>query len=96
MKEGEQRLVQIGGIEALFCRVGGKTHAVDPICPHQGSSLVGGKLRGKTISCPLHGARFDLNTGRALGGANYPPIVVYAIRAGEDGELFLQSNEAPA
>jgi 3-phenylpropionate/trans-cinnamate dioxygenase ferredoxin subunit len=96
MEDGEQRLVQIGGIDALLCRVGGRTHAVGPICPHQGANLFGGRLRGKTISCPLHGARFDLNTGRAIGGLKYPPITVYTIETDGDGELFLKENETPA
>lgn len=32
-------------------------------CPHLGGNLCNGKLRGRTVSCPLHAATFDLATG---------------------------------
>jgi 3-phenylpropionate/trans-cinnamate dioxygenase ferredoxin subunit len=84
LEEGGQQVVEIAGEKVLYCRSGGNTYAIGPICPHQGASLLGGKLRGKTISCPLHGGRFDMATGRALG-SQYPPITVYDLEKLEQG-----------
>ena len=52
---------------ALF-NVDGAIYAIDDSCPHAGSSLLGGKLDGRTIQCPAHGLKFDLATGCMRGG----------------------------
>jgi 3-phenylpropionate/trans-cinnamate dioxygenase ferredoxin subunit len=47
---------------AIF-NINGTIHAIDEKCPHQGSSLMAGTLRGTTLTCPVHGFRFDVTTG---------------------------------
>jgi nitrite reductase/ring-hydroxylating ferredoxin subunit len=37
-------------------------------CGHQRASLARGTLAGSVVSCPLHGAKFDVKTGRSVGG----------------------------
>jgi len=93
LDDGEQRIVEISGVEVLLCRSGGQTFAVGTHCPHQGASLLGGRVRGRTISCPLHGARFDLTNGRSLG-AQYPPLVVYDLEE-RDGQLVVSQSNQP-
>lgn len=93
LEEGGQYLAEIDGKEVLFCRSGGKTYAIGKVCPHQGASLEGGKLRGRTISCPLHGARFDMSTGRALG-SQYPPIEIFDVDV-VDGEVRVSPAAGP-
>ena len=71
---------------ALF-NVAGQLYAIDDSCPHQGSSLCGGRLDGKVIQCCAHGLRFDLASGYLLNStqlkvANYPIEVV-------DGQVFI-------
>lgn len=39
-------------------------HALENSCPHLFGSLVDGLVRAGEVSCPLHGAMFDLATGR--------------------------------
>lgn len=61
---------------ALF-NVAETLYAIDDSCPHQGSSLCGGKLDGRVIQCCAHGLRFDLASGYLLNStqlkvANYP------------------------
>ena len=52
----------------LLANVGGKIYATQNDCGHQRASLARGKLEGNVVSCPLHGARFDVTTGRNLEG----------------------------
>ncbi|MCY1280706.1 2,4-dinitrotoluene dioxygenase system, ferredoxin component [compost metagenome] len=68
-------------------------YAIDDSCPHQGASLSGGKLQGRTIQCAAHGLRFDLTTGCLLNApgikvASYPVEVqgdqVFIVIASED------------
>src|SRR2546430_3910150 len=38
-------------------------HAIQNRCPHEGGALSGGTLDGGDVICPLHGYRFNLETG---------------------------------
>lgn len=35
-------------------------------CPHHGTNLSGCRVQGGTVECPLHGWRFDINTGACI------------------------------
>jgi 3-phenylpropionate/trans-cinnamate dioxygenase ferredoxin subunit len=89
LKEGEKTTAVVNGAKVLFCKGGGILFAVGDACPHQGASLSEGKLRGATITCPLHGARFDLRTGRVLGGSGYPPLQMLTVTV-ENGKINLR------
>lgn len=54
------------GPVALFL-VGGTIYALGP-CTHEGGPLSQGAIRGFTVVCPWHSARFDLQTGACLEG----------------------------
>ena len=42
-------------------------------CPHRNADLaVFGDVDGPTLTCTLHGWRFDLETGRCLTAADHP------------------------
>ena len=63
-----------GRIYALF-NVAGVISAIDGVCPHQGGPLAEGKLDGTTVTCPWHGWRFDVQTGRTpLGPKIKQPV----------------------
>ncbi len=64
--------------------IGGALCAMRDVCPHAGASLADGELEGSIVTCPLHGSRFDVLTGRRLRGPADYPIRVY--RAGREGD----------
>jgi anthranilate 1,2-dioxygenase ferredoxin subunit len=43
--------------------------AVIDRCTHAAAALSPGRIRRGTIMCPLHGARFEMTTGKCIGGA---------------------------
>ena len=47
--------------------VDGKIYAIDDTCTHAGGSLSEGEVNGTTVTCPWHGATFDITTGAATG-----------------------------
>ena len=51
---------------AIYC-VNGDFHATDNICTHAFALLTDGWLDNSVIECPLHGGRFDIRSGQALG-----------------------------
>jgi nitrite reductase/ring-hydroxylating ferredoxin subunit len=52
----------------LLSNVGGKIYATQNDCGHQRASLARGTLEGKLVTCPLHGAKFDVTTGENVEG----------------------------
>jgi nitrite reductase/ring-hydroxylating ferredoxin subunit len=52
----------------LLSNVGGKIYATQNDCGHQRASLARGKLEGSIVTCPLHGAKFDVTTGSNVAG----------------------------
>ena len=66
----------------------GEYHAVAALCSHAHLSLAGGRVRGVSLICPHHGARFCLKTGRPLGPPAHEGIVAYPTRV-EDGEVMI-------
>lgn len=64
-------------IDVLVVRARGRVFAVENRCPHLGSRLDSGDVRGLTITCIAHGRRFDLITGRCKSepGRRARPLV---------------------
>lgn len=48
----------------LVVRIAGQIIATAGVCPHEDVGLAGGYLEGGTLTCPGHGYRFELATGR--------------------------------
>jgi 3-phenylpropionate/trans-cinnamate dioxygenase ferredoxin subunit len=71
----------VGGREILLARgQDGMIQAVAPRCSHADLPLAGGRVRGTSLVCPHHGARFCLKTGRALGPPAFAGIAAYPTR----------------
>jgi nitrite reductase/ring-hydroxylating ferredoxin subunit len=66
LQPGAMKSVSAGGKKLLLANVDGTFHAMQQKCPHLGANLCRGKLRGKTVTCPLHAATFDLTNGQVV------------------------------
>ena len=64
--EGKLTHVTAGGKEVLVANVGGSYYAIGDICNHAGAELHEGELVGKELTCPWHGAKWDVTTGNLL------------------------------
>jgi 3-phenylpropionate/trans-cinnamate dioxygenase ferredoxin component len=62
-------MVVVGGKEILLANVDGSYYAIANKCSHLGGSLAKGSLEGCIVTCPRHGARFDVRNGQAVGEA---------------------------
>ncbi len=72
--------VVVGDLDIAIYHVGGELYATDNICPHADGYLNHGCLRGDIIECPVHGARFEIKTGKGVGGAPFGDIRKFALR----------------
>jgi 3-phenylpropionate/trans-cinnamate dioxygenase ferredoxin subunit len=64
--EGAVRVV-VDDIPIAVFNSNGRFYAIGDSCTHEETSLSEGELVDEfTVECPLHGAQFDLRSGRAL------------------------------
>lgn len=81
LADGEMKVFpEIGEHGIVVCRVGGTLHAFDDNCSHRDARLSEGRLRRGVITCPVHGARFDVRTGEHLCAPATTPIRVRVVR----------------
>ena len=74
----------LDGVDLLVCRIDDEFHAVEDRCSHARSVLHTGSRQGHIITCPLHGAKFDLRTGACLAAPAMRPITSLATRVEGD------------
>ena len=85
---------RLAGWHVLVLRVDdGSFRAVNDRCTHQAALLSGGRVRRGAVMCPLHGARFDVLTGKCLGGA-YPDLRAFPVRV-LAGQIEIEVPDAP-
>ena len=65
---GDDEIVglKIDGRDIAVCRHDGTYYAFHNICTHEYACMSDGFVDGDQIECPLHQARFDIRTGKAL------------------------------
>ncbi len=64
---GTARAVDVEGRTVALFNIGGTYYAIDDTCTHQGGPLSEGEVDGTVVTCPLHGACFDVTSGEVLG-----------------------------
>lgn len=84
---GARASLQLEGKSLALFNVEGTLYVIDDSCPHQGASLLGGSLQGRTIQCRAHGLRFDLATG-CMPNVNNFGVAAYPVEI-SDGKTFL-------
>ncbi|HXY98054.1 MAG TPA: non-heme iron oxygenase ferredoxin subunit [Steroidobacteraceae bacterium] len=77
---GSMRARVVGGRELVICHTREGVFALDNICTHAHARLSEGRLRATRLSCPLHGACFDVRDGRVLGSPAEQPLPTHAVR----------------
>ena len=93
LSEGEARAFQVNGEEIVLCRVNGEVCALHGICTHEDLPLDGGSIEDGVLTCPWHGARYDVRTGRVLALPAIRPLRVYRSRVDEDGRVRVEMGD---
>src|SRR5919106_5534388 len=65
--EGKMKYVELGEKEILLANSEGRMYALCDRCSHMNAPLSMGALDGKVVTCPMHGARYDVTTGKKVG-----------------------------
>ena len=86
--EGRLRGMVVEGRPLVVGRCKGELSVMDGRCSHAGYDLSNGKFRDGVVTCPLHGAEFEIRTGRRVAFAGAKDLRVYLVSV-ENGEVFL-------
>lgn len=87
LDDNTSKAITLEGKNILICNAGGELYAVNNICTHQHAELEGGRIRNCFISCPLHGVRFNLETGKPMGQLTNVPLPTYPLEVSEAGMI---------
>ncbi|HVS27414.1 MAG TPA: non-heme iron oxygenase ferredoxin subunit [Burkholderiales bacterium] len=81
---GQGKMVEVSGKKIALFNVDGDYYAIDDTCTHKGGPLSEGELAGREVTCPWHGATFDVTTGEVLGPPAPEGVARYNVRVSGD------------
>ena len=85
---GQGKMVEVSGKKIALFNLEGTYYAIDDTCTHKGGPLSEGELSGKEVTCPWHGAVYDVTTGEVLGPPAPKGVSRYNVRvSGENIEV---------
>src|SRR5574340_1661634 len=89
LDEGELLAVEVDGEPVCLAKVNGSVYAFTDNCTHIGGPLNEGELDGEVLTCPWHGAQFNVCTGKVLRGPARQDIQTYPVKV--EGSTILVS-----
>ena len=90
IEPGRARIVEACGREIAVFNIDGTFFALANTCTHEGGPLGEGDISGHEVTCPWHGATFDVRTGTVVGPPAEEDVARYVVRVtGGDIEVEL-------
>lgn len=87
---GQAKEVEVNGKTIALFNLGGSYYAIDNTCTHRGGPLSEGDVEGQVVTCPWHGAKFNITSGEVVGPPARAGVASYCIRVtGSDVEVEL-------
>ncbi len=85
---GAAKCVEVVGKKIALFDLEGSFYAIDNTCTHRGGPLCEGEVSGEEVTCPWHGAIYNIKTGAVLGPPAPRGVARYAVRVqGSDVEV---------
>ncbi len=72
--------VELDGKAILICNTENGVFAVEDRCTHADIPLCGGQIIGNFISCPVHGAVFDLSDGSVQAPPAFEDLETFEVK----------------
>lgn len=92
MPESGKLCLEIGDRFVVVAMVDGKYYCIDDVCSHDGGPLGDGELNGFCLSCPRHGAEFDVRSGAAVTMPATEPTVAHEVVVDGDNIMIKLSD----
>lgn len=80
VSRNQMRVFNVNGKEILLINVEGEFYAFENRCPHMGYPPFFGSLKGDTLICGFHGAKFNVRTGKSHGPATDEPLKIFPVK----------------
>src|SRR2546425_11440079 len=85
---GEAKCGEGAGKKIALFNLDGTFFAIDDTCTHRGGPLSEGEVSGEEVTCPWHGAVYNIKPGAVLGPPAPRGVASYAVRVqGSDVEV---------
>lgn len=82
--------VEVEGEPIGIYNLNGEFFAISDTCTHAQAYLSEGTVEGSTVTCPWHGAEFDIKSGKNLKLPAPAPLEKYAVKIdGDDIKIVL-------
>ena len=76
----QSQSVQLDKFDILICNTEEGFFAVEDKCSHADIPLCGGQITGNFISCPVHGAVFDLTDGSVQSPPAFEDLLTFEVK----------------
>jgi nitrite reductase/ring-hydroxylating ferredoxin subunit len=90
--EGEMYPIEVDGEPVCLTRVEGTIYAFTDNCTHISGPLNEGELEGCVVTCPWHGAQFDVRNGKVVRGPARQDLYTYPVKV-EDNAICISLPE---
>jgi nitrite reductase/ring-hydroxylating ferredoxin subunit len=88
LASGEAKCIEVAGKKIALFNQEGSFYAIDDTCTHRGGPLSEGEVSGEEVTCPWHGAVYNIRTGAVLGAPAPRGVASYPVRVrGSDVEV---------
>jgi len=84
---GTGKVVEAEGRSLALFNVSGAFYAIDNTCTHRGGPLGEGDLAGEVVTCPWHGAQFNITTGKVVAPPAQKGVQSYPVKVQGDDVL---------
>lgn len=92
LSDSEVRSFKVGDLELVLCLLDGQACALSGECTHEDLPLDGGAVQGGVLTCPWHGAKYDVRTGGVRALPAVRTLRAYPTRIDEAGVVFVNPD----
>src|SRR6266516_466801 len=93
LDDGELMAVEVDGEPVCLAKVEDSIYAFTDNCTHIIGPLNEGEIEGDVLTCPWHGAQFNVRSGKVLRGPARQDIQTYPVRIEGNSVLISLPDE---
>jgi nitrite reductase/ring-hydroxylating ferredoxin subunit len=89
LPKNSMKVVEVFGHTLIMANTGQEIVAFARACPHAGTALDGGRLRGRQVFCPTHFYMWNVCTGQPIQPDDEDSLPVYPVKVDEQGQVWV-------
>ncbi|MCS7230166.1 MAG: non-heme iron oxygenase ferredoxin subunit [Candidatus Kryptonium sp.] len=89
IKNGELKVFEVNDESVILINLNGEIFAYKNQCSHMELELNDAEIDGEILTCPWHGAKFDIRTGAVVRLPASQPLEKYEVKV-EGDKIFIK------